>query len=339
MVDNGNAAWILRAVGLATTALALFFTFNNILIHWYAWPGVPALFAHLGWFGLGPANPPLEGGALGQAWTQLGIYVAILAAAAVYAWRSPHRTLRADADTLTALSAFIVRGAFWSVVLVGLVDMAISFMRVEGYLHVFIGPQLTTDLGRSAFRGYYVHYPLIAVSFVIAAFTRSLNIVWLALFIVIAEMQIVIARFVFSYEQAFMADLVRFWYAALFLFASAYTLIAEGHVRVDILYTNFSERGKAWANFIGAIVLGIPMCWVVLTRGMWGKTNVINGPMLNFEVTQSGFGLYIKYLMAGFLVVYALSMLIQFVSSCLSNAAVLIGESEPQPAPEQHLDV
>jgi len=38
---------------------------------------------------------------------------------------------------------------------------------------------------------------------------------------------IVISRFIFSYEQAFMADLVRFWYGALFLFASAYTLLED----------------------------------------------------------------------------------------------------------------
>ncbi len=167
------------------------------------------------------------------------------------------------------------------------------------------------------------------LSLVIAYFTRSLGFIWLALLIVLAEFQIVISRFVFSYEQAFMGDLVRFWYGALFLFASAYTLIEEGHVRVDILYTGFSERGKAWTNAIGSVVLGVPLCWVVLTRGMDGKANLINAPLLAYEVTQSGFGMYVKYLMAGFLIVYALSMLAVFVSSFLSSAAVLLREATP----------
>ena len=57
--------------------------------------------------------------------------------------------------------------------------------------------------------------------------------------IVLGELLIVIARFIFSYEQAFMGDLVRFWYAALFLFSSAYTLVHDGHVRVDIIYASF----------------------------------------------------------------------------------------------------
>ncbi|HJO87834.1 MAG TPA: TRAP transporter small permease subunit, partial [Rhodospirillales bacterium] len=152
------------------------------------------------------------------------------------------------------------------------------------------------------------------------------------------ELLIVVTRFIFSYEQAFMGDLVRFWYAALFLFASAYTLIEEGHVRVDILYKGFSERGKAWSNAIGSLVLGLPLCWIILTRGLWGKSNLINAPLLTFEVTQSGYGLYVKYIMAGFLLIYALSMMIQFTSYFLSNVAILIHEPDAH-FHEEHRDL
>ena len=96
-----------------------------------------------------------------------------------------------------------------------------------------------------------MHYPLILVSLVIAYFVRALGFVWLALLVVLAEFQIVIVRFIFSYEQAFLGDLVRFWYAALFLFASAYTLIEEGHVRVDVLYAGFSRAAKPGPTPLG----------------------------------------------------------------------------------------
>ena len=204
--------------------------------------------------------------------------------------------------------------------------MVISFLRVEGFLAAVFGDQLAKDLGRSTWRGLYVHYPLIFISFIIGYFSRGLGFIWLALLIVAAELLIVITRFVFSYEQAFMGDLVRFWYAALFLFASAYTLIKEGHVRVDIIYTGFTDRGKAWSNVFGTILLGIPVCWIILTSGLGGKSNSINAPMLAYEVTQSGYGMFVKYLMAGFLLVYALSMMIQFISYFLQNAAILLRE-------------
>lgn len=335
---NTSADAVLRVAALSTVAGVLAYLLNNYLIFWQNWPGLPKLFAHLGWFGLDPLGTPLEGGVVSQGLIQVLIYALCVVGSATLVWRTKTRTLVADSESLTALSAYIVRAAFWAVLLVGAADMIISFLRVEGFLAGLIGEDLTKELGRSRFRGNYVHYPLIALSLVIAFFSRGLGFVWLALLIVIAELQIVIARFVFSYEQAFMADLVRFWYAALFLFASAYTLVAEGHVRVDILYAGASERAKAYTNFFGSLILGIPLCWIILTRGTWGKTNVINGPLLNYEVTQSGFGMYVKYLMAGFLLVYAVSMLIQFVSYCLSSAAVLLGESHPEPATgeEQH---
>jgi TRAP-type mannitol/chloroaromatic compound transport system permease small subunit len=146
----------------------------------------------------------------------------------------------------------------------------------------------------------------------------------------------VLARFIFSYEQAFMGDLVRFWYAALFLFASAYTLLQEGHVRVDILYAGMSDRKKAWTNTIGSLLLGVPLCWIIMTSGMWDKSNLINAPLLSFEVTQSGYGLYVKYLMAGFLLIYALTMMLQFLGYTLRNAAVLAGDADAHPVGIQH---
>lgn len=330
---------ISRLFGLSMVVLGLVFVLSSGLAFWGDWPGVPALFAHLGWFGLGSAGGTHDSGAMTLGWVQLGLYLASVAGVAVYVKTTPERTLNADSETLSAFAAYIIGAAYWAVLLIGIADMVISFLRVEGLLTGILGEELAKDLGRSSYRGHAVHYPLMAVSLVIAYFRRSLGFPWLALLIVVAEIQIVIARFVFSYEQAFMADLVRFWYGALFLFASSYTLIQEGHVRVDILYTGFSERGKAWSNSVGSVLLGMPLCWIVLTMGMWGKSNVISGPLLNFEVTQAGYGLYVKYLLAAFLLIFALSMLIQFASYFLSNVAVLLRQPGHHPDMREHVAV
>ncbi|MCP4981525.1 MAG: TRAP transporter small permease subunit, partial [Gammaproteobacteria bacterium] len=148
-----------------------------------------------------------------------------------------------------------------------------------------------------------------------------------------------VTRFVFSYEQAYMGDVVRFWYAGLFLFASAYTLVEEGHVRVDVLYTGFKRRKKALFDSIGSIFLGMPICWVILMQGMGGRGNSINSPLLSFEVSQSGYGMYVKYIMAAFLIVFAVTMLIQFVSFLLYNMSLYMdhGEHEEHPSYKQVL--
>jgi len=62
--------------------------------------------------------------------------------------------------------------------------------------------------------------------------------------------------------------------------------------------------------------------------GMWGKGNSINSPLLSFEISQSGYGLYVKYMMVGYLVIFSLSMMVQFSSYLLSNIADLRDESE-----------
>ena len=197
---------------------------------------------------------------------------------------------------------------------------------MEDFLEPMFGDVMAVELGRSVFRGSYIHYPLIIISFFIAYFVKGLGFTWLTLLVVIAEFQIVISRFVYSYEQAFMGDLVRMWYAALFLFASSYALVNEGHVRVDVLYSRFKDRAKAYSNAVGCLLLGIPLCWIILMTGMWGKGSSLNSPLLSFEVYQQGFGMYTKYLMVGFLIVFAVCMLVQFTGYFLYNVAQLLGE-------------
>ena len=310
----GPPAPLARAFCWSMLAVLGAFLIDNYLTLWRGWPGARAA--------LGPDAPP-------EAWTQAGLYALGLAAACLHAFRSRATGLRADARRIAALNAWLIRGAFWAVLLVGLADAAVSFLRVEGLLEGAVGPELAAALGKSTLRGAWLHWPLVAVGFLLATVTRTLGFHWLALLVVAAELVIVIARFVFSYEQAFMADLVRFWYGALFLFASAHTLLEDGHVRVDVFYSAFGRRAKGRVNAIGAVLLGMTLCWVILAIGMGGKSNVINGPLLVFEVTQAGFGLYVKYFMAGFLGVFAISMLIQFAAAFLDAMADM---REPEPA-------
>ena len=250
--SNGSSVSnTLRIVAVSTGMVALAFTLNNYLIFWQGWPGLTSLVSHLGWFGAEPLRAPLASSAVTLGFLQLASYALTILIVIGLTLRRAGRTMTTDADLLISIAAYIARAAFWAVLLVGLTDMVISFLRVEGVLASLLGESLSTQLGRAIYRGTYIHYPLIGVSLVIAWFSRSLGFTWLALLIVLAEFQIVLARFIFSYEQAFMGDLVRFWYAALFLFASAYTLIEEGHVRVDILYAGMAERKKAWTNVLG----------------------------------------------------------------------------------------
>ena len=306
-------------------ALTLVFLINNVLTVWFDWPGVKKLFSHYQLFGFKKLNKPLEGLAINLSYLQLIFYFISFVAVIFFVFKSLKQSLQKDSVILTNITAYVVRSSFWAVLIVGVADFLISFMVVEKLVEPIFGEQLKINLVIPAFRITYIHFPLILISFVIGYFTRSVGFIWLAVLVVGSEFLIVISRFIFQYEQAFQGDLVRFWYAALYLFASAYALIHEGHVRVDVLYTGFSERKKAWTNAIGSLILGIPLCLIVIFLGMGGKASIINGPVISFEITQQGSnGLYLLYLMAVYLAVFAVSMLTQFTSYFMSSSHKLL---------------
>jgi TRAP-type mannitol/chloroaromatic compound transport system permease small subunit len=305
---------LLRSTAFLVVHVAVIFLVNNVLTFWWSWPGALNTLR-------GDA-----GGVLG--WLQLASYIGAPLWAAMHVYIHRQASYNELSERVSNWAAYSIRVAFWMVLLVGMADMLVSFMRIESMLPALIGDELTLELGKPRFRGLYLHLPLMLLSFLVAWRSRGLGFIWLTLMVVVAEFMIVITRFIFSYEQAFMGDLVRFWYAALFLFASAHTLLIEGHIRVDVAYTHFSDRAKAWVNVVGIFLLGLPLCGVILSLGMWSKTSSINSPLISVEVSQSGYGMYVKYIMVGYLAIFAFSMAIQFASYLLSQFGVLRANSK-----------
>jgi len=324
-----NKAQIVRIISYSIIAITFAFLINNILTCWFDWPGIKKLYSNYELFGFKKLNKSLEGSALTLCYLQFLFYIISIASAIFYIFKTPKQSLNKDSEKLSSLSAYIIRSAFWAVFILGVVDIIISFLAVERLLEVIFNEKIKFKLISAEFRITYIHFPLIIISMIIGYFTRTTGFIWLAVLVVFGEFSIVLSRFIFSYEQAFQGDLVRFWYAALFLFASAYALINEGHVRVDVLYTGFSESKKAWTNTIGSSILGIPLCLCIIFLGMSSKASIINGPLLSFEVTQQGSsGLYLKYLMAAYLAIFAVSMLIQFTSYFMSNTYKILENSK-----------
>ena len=322
---KNNIAILIRILSYSVLAVTLVFLINNVLTVWHDWPGIKKLYSHYEFLGFKKLNKPLEPSALNYAFIQFFFYIASIIGVILYVFKTNNQNLEKDSKILSLISAYIIRSAFWAVFLLGLVDLLISFLAVERLLDVIFNEKIKFLLISPEFRISYIHFPIIIASFVIGYFTKSVGFIWLAVLVVGSEFTIVLSRFIFSYEQAFQGDLVRFWYAALFLFASAYALIHEGHVRVDVLYTRFNEKQKAWTNSIGSSLLGMPLCLMVLFLGMSGKASIINGPVLSYEITQQGSnGLYLVYLMAVFLAVFAITMLIQFTSYFMGSSYIIL---------------
>ena len=321
--ENSKLSTYLRVLSYSVLAFTLAFLINNLFTVWGGWPGIKKVFSHYDLFGY--KQKSLESSDLTYGYIQILIYVVCILSVIFYVFRTYSQTLVDDSKILSKFSAYLIRGSFWAVFLVGLADSIISFMVVERLWEAIFSPEVKAFMVKAPERITYIHFPIILVSFIIGYFTKSVGFIWLAVLVVLSEFVIVLSRFVFSYEQAFQGDLVRFWYAALYLFASAYALIHEGHVRVDVLYSSFSEKKKAWTNMVGSALLGVPLCLIVLFLGLNGKASIINGPVVAFEVTQQGSnGLYLLYLMAVYLAVFAVTMLLQFTSYFMSSSHKII---------------
>ncbi len=65
-------------------------------------------------------------------------------------------------------------------------------------------------------------------------------------------------------ELQWLSGQLKFYNTILIAFASAYTFIEGGHVRVDLIYASCKKRTKHWIDFLGTLFLFIPstvMLW------------------------------------------------------------------------------
>jgi TRAP-type mannitol/chloroaromatic compound transport system permease small subunit len=74
----------------------------------------------------------------------------------------------------------------------------------------------------------------------------------------------VVMRYAFNKSFVFTQELEWHIFAFIFLIGAGYTLLHDGHVRVDIFYQRFGFKGKAWINLLGVLFFLIPGCLMVI---------------------------------------------------------------------------
>jgi TRAP-type mannitol/chloroaromatic compound transport system permease small subunit len=77
---------------------------------------------------------------------------------------------------------------------------------------------------------------------------------WLVLVIVALMATNVLLRYLFSYGSVWAQELEWHLLAPLILFGMSYALLHGEHVRVDVLYANFSPRKKLYVDLLSAVL-------------------------------------------------------------------------------------
>lgn len=91
------------------------------------------------------------------------------------------------------------------------------------------------------------------------------GVAWVTLGLVLVVFVDVVMRYLFNTSFVFTQELEWHLFGFIFLIGAGYTLLHDGHVRVDIIYQRVGLKSRAWINLIGVIFFLIPGCIMVIT--------------------------------------------------------------------------
>ena len=90
------------------------------------------------------------------------------------------------------------------------------------------------------------------------------GVAWVTLGLVLVIFVDVVMRYMFRTSFVFTQELEWHLFAFIFLVGAGYTLLHDGHVRVDVLYQRLGTKGKAWINLVGVLLFLFPGCIMII---------------------------------------------------------------------------
>jgi len=148
---------------------------------------------------------------------------------------------------------------------------------------------------------------------------------WLTLTMVLLQFLVVVLRYVFGTGEIWLQEAIIYQHAFVFMLGASFTLLKDGHVRVDILYSNGSPRAKATVNLLGALFLLFPMMALIL----WASYPYVARSWAVFEGSRETSGIPAVFLLKTVILAFALMMFLQGLSTVIRSVAFLRGHELP----------
>lgn len=165
---------------------------------------------------------------------------------------------------------------------------------------------------------------------VLLAFARAIDKVndtigrlvsWVVLGLVLVQLLVVLLRYVYGIGSIKLQESILYMHGTLFLAGAAFTLLHNGHVRIDIIYRAAGRRLKAVIDLLGSVFLLLPAMMLVA----WASFPYVRSAWINLEGSGETSGIQAVYLLKSLLLVFALTMLLQGVSMAIHALAALVG--------------
>lgn len=142
---------------------------------------------------------------------------------------------------------------------------------------------------------------------------------WMTLILVLVTMYDVIMRYVFKAGSIWIQESEWHLFAANFMLAASWTLLRNGHVRVDLFYVKFSTKTKAWIDLIGSILFLLPFCILIV----YSSIPFVFDSWAMLEGSSDPGGLPARYILKSVIPLTFILLALQGISEIIKNAAVI----------------
>ncbi len=152
------------------------------------------------------------------------------------------------------------------------------------------------------------------------------GVAWVTAGLVMVVFVDVVMRYLFNTSYVFTQELEWHVFAFIFLIGSGYTLLHDGHVRVDIIYQRLGVKGKAWTNLLGVIFFALPGCFMVIVTS-WKFTY---NAWLVMECSPDPGGIPFRFIVKGFITVGFVILFVQALSMGIHSFLQILGKEIPE---------
>lgn len=164
--------------------------------------------------------------------------------------------------------------------------------------------------------------PLIIISRTIDRLNEFIghSVSWLLLVAILVSAGNAVSRKLFSLSSNAMLELQWYLYGAVFMLATAYALLKNEHIRIDILSGSWSRRTRDWIDLVLHIIFLVPFAsMMVYLSWPWFLRSFLSG-----EHSTNAGGL-ILWPAKSFILIGFILLLLQAFSEIIKRAAALSG--------------
>ena len=149
-------------------------------------------------------------------------------------------------------------------------------------------------------------------------------VAWLTLAMVLITFVVVILRYVYAIGWVWLQESYVWMHGIVFMLGAGYTLLHNGHVRVDIIYRPGSPRYKAIIDLFGSLFLLLPLLVIVFLA----SDSYVLESWTRLEESREAGGLPGLFILKSFLLLFSVVLGLQGLSLSARSLLILTGHKE-----------